>query len=93
MVTVALNTGMRVGELRAVSWEDVDEKTGTVTVGRDKAGDGRWVVLNSAAQRALVAVKRERKVLGGWVFCSPEGQFLHNFEAVLASCRASGGHP
>jgi integrase len=26
------------------------------------------------------ACKREQKVLGPWVFCSPEGRFLHNLE-------------
>jgi integrase len=80
MVTVALNTGMRLGELRALRWEDVDEKMSSIRVRRDKAGDGRWVVMNSAVQEALFVIKRERKVLGAWVFCSPEGKYLHNFE-------------
>jgi integrase len=47
---------------------------------RDKAGDGRWVVMNSAVHEALLAIRRVRKVLGGWVFCSPEGKYLHSFE-------------
>jgi hypothetical protein len=41
---------------------------------------GRWVALNSAARDALLTVKREQKVLGSYVFCSPEGRFLHNLE-------------
>ena len=77
---MGLNTGMRRGELRTLRWEDVDFQTGTARIRRDKAGDGRWVTLNSAALEALHAIKRGRKVLGGFVFCSPEGKYLHNLE-------------
>jgi integrase len=80
LVTVALHTGMRRGELRALRWEDVDFSTATLRIRLDKAGDGRWVTLNTAAVEALLAVKREQKVLSPYVFCSPEGKFLHNWE-------------
>jgi integrase len=79
-VVLALNTGMRRGELQALRWEDVDLAAGTLRIRRDKAGEGRWAVLNSDAREALVSVKREQKVLGTYVFCSPEGKALHNFE-------------
>jgi integrase len=70
LVTVALNTGMRRGELQALRWSDVDFATGTLHIRRDKAGEGRWVALNSAARDALLTVNREQKVLGSYVFCS-----------------------
>jgi integrase len=38
------------------------------------------IALNSTAREALQTVKREQKILSPWVFCSPEGKFLHNFE-------------
>jgi integrase len=79
-VIVALNTGMRRGELQALRWDDVDLGAGTLRIHRDKAGEGRWVVLNGAAREALLSVKHEQKVLGPYVFCSPEGRYLHNFE-------------
>jgi integrase len=79
-VLMALHTGMRRGELRALRWEDVDLANGALRVRRDKAGDGRWVALNRVALEALRTVKREQRVSGAYVFCSPEGRFLHNFE-------------
>src|SRR2546428_12084645 len=87
---VALHTGMRLGELRALQWEDVDEKTGSIRIRRDKAGDGRWLAMNSVVREALHTLRRERKILGPFVFCSPEGKYLHNFErywrpAVMAA--------
>ena len=80
LITVALHTGMRLGELRALQREDVDEKTGSIRIRRDKAGDGRWVAMNSVVREALHTITRERKVLAPFVFCSPEGKYLHNFE-------------
>jgi integrase len=93
LVTAALHTGMRRGELRALRWEDVDFATSTVRIRRDKAGDGRWVTLNSAARNALLAVKREQKILSPYVFCSPRGQFMHNFERVWRPALQAAGIP
>ncbi len=63
LITVALHTGMRLGELRALRWESVDERTCSIRIQRDKAGDGRWVAMNSVVQEALQRIKRERKIL------------------------------
>jgi integrase len=82
LVRLALHTGMRRGELQALKWQDVDFNAGTLRIQRDKAGDGRWVALNSAALGALQTVKREQKIMSPYVFCSPEGKFLHNIERV-----------
>ena len=63
LVVLALNTGMRRGELQSRRWQDVDFVSGTLRISRDKAGDGGWVVMNSVAREALLSVKREQKVL------------------------------
>ena len=80
LVTVAMHTGMRQGELRALRWADVDFETAAIRIARDKAGDGRWVAMNTVTREALAAAKREARVLGPYVFASAEGKFLHNFE-------------
>jgi integrase len=79
-VTVALHTGMRRGELRALKWEHVDFVTGTIHIPQDKAGDGRWVTMNSVGREALLSVKRDQKILSPYVFCSPTGRFMWNWE-------------
>jgi hypothetical protein len=50
----------------------VDIDSGQFRVRRDKAGDGRWVVLNSEAVEALKAAKR-RPIASPLVFCTAEG--------------------
>ena len=91
LVLVALHTGMRLGELRALQWTDVDFDSSSIRVRRDKAGDGRWVAMNSVARAALVSAKRDQKILSSYVFASPEGKFLHNFGRYWRPAVAEAG--
>jgi integrase len=75
LVVVAMHTGMRRGELLGLRWEDVDLASGQLRVRRDKAGDGRWVALNSEALDAFRAAKRH-SLVSRVVFCTPEGRSL-----------------
>jgi integrase len=75
LVVVAMHTGMRRGELLGLRWGDLDLASGQLRIRRDKAGDGRWVALNSEAIDALRAAKR-RAVVSPLVFCTPEGRSL-----------------
>jgi integrase len=86
MVTVALNTGMCLGELRALRWEDVDEKTSSIRVKRDKTGDGRWVVMNSAVQEALQVIKHEAR-------CWALGSSARRRGSTCTISNATGGAP
>jgi len=91
-LTVALNTGMRWGELASLRWEDVDFYTGTLRIRESKSGEGRRVPMNSVVREALQEVRRaqiqkareqaegEREILSEYVFCAPQGGFLHNFK-------------
>ncbi len=90
LVTVALHTGMRQGELLNLRWDDVDFYTGTIRVREAKSGEGRSVTMNSIVRETLQAVRREqiqkareqakggREILSPYVFCSHKGRFLHN---------------
>ena len=82
MIELALNTGLRIGELLAVQWEDVskEERMLRVTrtdwlgqIGSPKSGKPRSIPLNLGAVRAL-------EMLGwsdaGLVFASASGEAL-----------------
>jgi len=77
LVAVAMLTGMRRGELLRLQWSEVDFETGSLCIRRDKAGSGRWVVLNAEALETLRSIKRKR-VLSALVFTTPEAQSLDN---------------
>jgi integrase len=82
MVTVAVRTGLRLGELRALRWTDVDLQGGRLLVrrsvwkeiiGTPKSGKPREVPLSDEALRVLKAHKHLR---GELVFCNEDGSML-----------------
>lgn len=58
VVTLALHTGLRLGELRAQTWKDIDLEQGTLTVTRPKSGKREVLPLNQTARKALASVER-----------------------------------
>src|SRR5688500_1736528 len=53
IVLVALNTGLRQGELLRLQRRDVDWNAGVLTIHETKAGDSRRVPMNSTVQNVL----------------------------------------
>jgi integrase len=82
MITVAAKTGMRLGELLALEWDDVDLIAGRLVVrhavargiiGTPKNGRTREIPLS---KEALAAFKAHRHLRGSLVFCNGEGGLL-----------------
>jgi site-specific recombinase XerD len=61
---LALNTGMRRGEQYRLRWQDVNLKTGILTIPCSKHGEKRYIPLNSAARAALGALWQRRTAPG-----------------------------
>ena len=94
MITLALNTGLRIGELRALPWDAVDLKAGRLHVRQaasrnevetPKSGRSREVPLNETARAALT---RWRHLRGPFVFCKDDGRMLTRHEADTVLRRA-----
>lgn len=85
------HTGMRLGELLALTWAEVDFYTGTLTIRRAKSGEGRRVPMNAVVRETLQALRQEqiqaarvraegeREILSPYVFGSREGTVFQNF--------------
>ena len=82
MCIVAVRAGLRLGELRALRWADVDLAAGKLivrqaawrmTVGSTKSGRLREVALSNQAQQALSDLS---KVKGPFVFCAHDNTML-----------------
>jgi integrase len=63
LVHLALQTGLRLGELRAQRWQDVDLRTASLVVTQPKSGQHEVLPLNQAALTTLAALPREAAVL------------------------------
>jgi integrase len=59
LVLLALNTGLRQGELLRLTWADVDWQTGILTVSRTKGGKSHRVPMNSVVQNILSQLKAQ----------------------------------
>lgn len=57
-ITLAIETGMRRGEIVSLTWENVDFHVGVVKLGKTKNGDKRIVPLSEAAEAALRSLPR-----------------------------------
>jgi integrase len=94
MITVAAKTGLRMGELLGLRWDDVDLRTGRVVVrravargivGTPKNGRTREIPLS---KEALAALKAHRHLQGELVFCDEAGAFLTPASCVWPLWRA-----
>jgi integrase len=99
MITVGLTTGLRLGELLALRWEDVDLVRGRLlvrravargVVGTPKSGKSREIPLNEKAHAAL---KRQRHLRGELVFCDDAGRMLRKGSCkwpLWSACKRAG---
>ena len=66
IVTLAINTGMRRGEILGLEWERIDLSTARITLVETKNGAPRGLPLNRAVYDALVALRRLQRHVGAW---------------------------
>jgi integrase len=103
MIVVALNTGLRLGELCGLQWDCVDLAARKLFVRRNlyrghmgtpKSGRSREVPLND---RALSALKQHRHLKGPFVFCNASGGPFSIYNAptvaIARACRRAGLRP
>jgi len=94
---LALHTGLRLGEMYGLLWENVNLPRRVLTVSRSKNGDTRHVPLNTSALAALVEL-RKRGEGNGPVIRNSRGETLagprHWFESATrnANIRAFSWH-
>lgn len=83
MVVIAVHTGLRIGELIALQWSDVDLKAGRVTVrhgsyrGKDRPPKNKRTRVVPLSKAAADAFKEQRHLRGPYVFCETDGSRVH----------------
>ena len=74
IVAVALNTGMRRGEIFNLRWRDLDLKRGIIHLEQTKSGERRQIPINSIVGQTLVKINKH--VESPYVFCYGNGKPL-----------------
>ncbi|MGA2363416.1 MAG: tyrosine-type recombinase/integrase [Candidatus Aminicenantales bacterium] len=93
ILTVALNTGMRLGEILGLRWNQVDLKSRTIRVERTKSGKIRFIEINSPLLHELSHLKGTDG-RSPYVFPNPAtGKSLTTVKtAFKAACRRAEIH-
>jgi integrase len=73
IMTMALHTGMRMGEILSLKWDAVDLFRRTVIILQSKNGDKRTIPLNGNAFALLKEKLKNRGPLSEWIFPSQAG--------------------
>ena len=87
LVTVAIHTGLRRGELLSLRWEDVDFSARVITVRVSKSGEGRRMPINEVVFKTLgglflkqgsetAGARTMSREIGGYVFRAREGGYF-----------------
>jgi integrase len=86
IVTFALNTGMRLGEILNLKWPNVDMRTGFIKVEFTKSGKTRFVPMNETLRAML---SRPRKRGEEYVFTNPDSKdrFKETKRSFKTGCR------
>lgn len=70
IITLAIHTGCRKGELLALTWADVDKEQRLLRVQASKTGKTRYIPLNDVAMATLDGL--DRNVVSLFLFWNPE---------------------
>jgi integrase len=95
-LSLALNTGMRRGEMLGLDWGRVDLQRRVITLEakHTKTGKRRSVPLNDTARAALINRARFRAEHcpdSPWVFCNRQGVRIANIRGAFETARIAAG--
>jgi integrase len=94
IVTLAVHTGMRKGEILGLEWERVDLASARITLLQTKSGKPRGIPMNRAVYDALVALEPTSERRTGSLFPrrtgTAWGQIRTAFETALTRAKITG---
>jgi integrase len=91
IVTLAVNTGMRKGELLGLEWERINLSTSGITLYRTESGKPRGVPINQAVYDALVRLEPELERRVGLVFKRRDDAAWGQVRTAFASAYKKAG--
>jgi integrase len=91
VVTLALNTGMRQGELLKLKWENINLERGSITIIQSKTLRPKTIAINDQAREALNWLQENGygELLFMWPWGDPIGK-VTVYDAFKKACIASG---
>ncbi len=88
ILTVALNTGMRKGEIQNLKWRDIDFERSYLTVTHSKNGEKRFIPMNESVKKALVGVRKHPE--SPYIFAGKDGEPFDCRKSFETALKKSG---
>lgn len=89
MIIIALNTGMRRGEILDLKWRDVDVKRGVIYLYNTKNREKREIPINEQVKTALIRTKKHPQ--SEYIFYKRDGSPFGGFrKSFFTACKKSG---
>lgn len=91
VIVVALNTGMRRGEILNLKWDQIDFEKGLIKVENTKSGKNRYIHINSDLANLLLGLSAQNED-GEFVFTNPDTgkPYTDPKRAFKKACRIAG---
>ena len=89
VVTVAIFTGMRRGEILGLKWRDIDFKRNFITLLDTKNGEKREVPMSELVKTALIRVRKHPD--SQYIFCNKDGKPYHNLRKTFFTALKKAG--
>lgn len=89
VVIVALNTGMRRGEILNLKWTDLDFRRGIIYLYQTKNNEKREIPMNETVKTAFIRVRKHPD--SPFIFCDKHGQPFYNLRtSFFTACKKAG---
>ncbi|MBU0467533.1 MAG: site-specific integrase [Candidatus Omnitrophica bacterium] len=89
IVVIAINTGMRRGEILNLKWMDVDFRRGLINIYISKNSDKREIPMNEHVKTALIRHKKHPK--SDFVFCKKDGEPIKDIKKTFFTALNKSG--
>jgi len=88
IVIVALNTGMRRGEIFNLKWADIDLRSNIINIYESKSGKKGEIPMNKLVIETLKGIRKRKN--SPYVFCRPTGKNYRDIrKSFLTACKKS----
>lgn len=89
IVTTALHTGMRRGEILNLKWHDCDFRRDIIYLYNTKNGERREIPMNDTVRKTLIGVPKHPE--SPYIFCNKDGQpYVDIKKSFFTACKNSG---
>lgn len=89
IVILALNTGMRRGEILNLKWHDVDFRRNIIYLLRTKNNEKREIPINEAVRTALIKVQKHPE--SPYIFCDKTGKSFYSVRTSFFTALKKAG--